>query len=165
MPVVSPGCQLSFLLTGYWWEVSRTASWGLINLLECLKELMETFYLLDFQFFIKEYNLKSARWKICIGQSMGKGCGDFVLSGHTIYPESPYVHKLRSSQTPIHSFQFLWKLHYICHLWSQDIWWLNSISRLSLLSRGQKMALKFLTLSYMVGSPGYQPCHMFCGNF
>ena len=36
---------------------------GLINLLQRLTELRETFYLLDDQFIIKGYNSGTARWK------------------------------------------------------------------------------------------------------
>ena len=50
-----------------------TSSLGLINLLEQFIELKETFYLLDYQFTIKEYNLGTARWKRCTEQGMGKG--------------------------------------------------------------------------------------------
>ena len=50
-------------------------SLGLINLLEWLTELRETFYLLVYRFIIKGYNSGRARWQRCIGQGVGKGKG------------------------------------------------------------------------------------------
>ena len=75
MLVTSPGCHLCFWPTGYKSEVPKTPSSGLINLLEQLTELRETFYLLDHQFIIQGYNSGTARQKIQMGQSM-KVCGD-----------------------------------------------------------------------------------------
>lgn len=65
MPVQAPvisGCRL---------EVPVTPLLGLINLLEQL-ELSEIFYLLDYQFIIKAYNSRTARWKRCIELSWGR---------------------------------------------------------------------------------------------
>ena len=52
-----------------------TPSLGLINLLEWLTELRETFYLLGYQFIINGYNSRRARWNRCFGQGVGKGHG------------------------------------------------------------------------------------------
>ena len=75
MPVSSPGCYLCFWPTGSKFQVPTTPSLGSINLLEWVTELRETFYLLNLQFLIKEYNTGTARRKNCIGQGMGKGYG------------------------------------------------------------------------------------------
>ena len=52
----------------------------LINLLEQLTKLRETLYLPDSWFIIKGCNMGTARWKRCIGQSMGKGHGASTVS-------------------------------------------------------------------------------------
>lgn len=49
------------------------SSLGLINLLERLTELRETYYSLGYQFIVKGYNPGTDRWKGCIKQDMGKG--------------------------------------------------------------------------------------------
>ena len=49
---------------------------GLINLLEHLTELRETFSLLDYWFIVTGYNSGTARWKRCVGQGIGTGCRD-----------------------------------------------------------------------------------------
>jgi len=43
-----------------------------------------SFYLLENQFIIKDYNSVTARWKRCIGQGMGKGCRAFMFSEHVL---------------------------------------------------------------------------------
>ena len=48
-------------------------SLGSINLLEWLRELKETFYLLDDQFIIKGYNSGTARRNTCLGPVWVKG--------------------------------------------------------------------------------------------
>ena len=48
-------------------------SLGLINLLEQLTELRETFYLLEYWFIMNEYNSGMARRKRCIDKIWGKG--------------------------------------------------------------------------------------------
>lgn len=63
MPVESPECYLYLGPNGYKSEVPRTSSMCLINLLEHLTELRETFYLLDYQFVIRVYSSGTARWK------------------------------------------------------------------------------------------------------
>ena len=65
-------------------------SLDLINLLEQLTELRETFCILDYQFIIKGYNLETARWKRCIGQGMEKG-HRASMSFHSM-PLSPNLH-------------------------------------------------------------------------
>ena len=68
----SPGCHLSFWLISYRSEVPMTPSVSLINLLEQLTELRETFYLLDY-WLIKRYNSGIAKWKRYIRQGNGEG--------------------------------------------------------------------------------------------
>ena len=43
------------------------------NLLEQLTECRETFYFLDYWFFIKGYTSGTVRWKRCVKQGLGKG--------------------------------------------------------------------------------------------
>lgn len=64
MPVESPECYLYLGPNGYKSEVPRTSSMCLINLLEHLTELRETFYLLDYQFVIRVCSSGTARWKM-----------------------------------------------------------------------------------------------------
>ena len=54
-----------------------------LNLLEYPTEIKEAFYLLDYQFIIKEYNSGTAKWKRCIGQGMGIGPGASKSSSGT----------------------------------------------------------------------------------
>ena len=67
-----------------------TPSLGLINLLEWLTELRETFYLLGYQFIINGYNSRRARWNRCFGQGVGKGHGASMSPWST--PFSPNLH-------------------------------------------------------------------------
>lgn len=82
------------LTTSYRSEVPVTPSLSLINLLEWLAELRETFCLLDHRFITKAYNSGTARWKKYTGQGSGKGLGASVLSLGTSLPKSPGVHQL-----------------------------------------------------------------------
>ena len=107
IPVISPGCHLGFWPTGYRLEVPTTPS--SFNLLEWLTESRESFYLLDYQFIIKDYNSGTARSKRCIGQGMGEGCRALMLSEHATLPESLPTWKLSKP----HPFGVLWRLHYI----------------------------------------------------
>lgn len=77
-------------------EVPRTASFGLVNLLEQLTELRETFYSLDYRFIMKGYNSRTARQKRCIGQGMGKRWRAPMLSQMT--PLSPNLHVFTSQE-------------------------------------------------------------------
>ena len=84
-----------------------------INLLEQLSELRETFYLLDYQFIIKAYNSRTARWKRHIGQGVwGKGieltCPLQVHHSLHLSTSSP-IQKL----SECHLLEVLWRLHYI----------------------------------------------------
>lgn len=67
-PISSPGQSPVLLTNNYRLEFSTPPSSGLINLLEWLKELRETFYSLDHRFIRKGYNSRTARWKRCIGR-------------------------------------------------------------------------------------------------
>lgn len=49
-------------------EIPMTPMLGLINLLECLTQLREIFYLVDYKFITKGRNSGSATWKRCIRQ-------------------------------------------------------------------------------------------------
>lgn len=93
MPVESPECYLYLGPNRYKSEVPRTSSMCLINLLEHLTELRETFYLLDYQFVIRVYSSGTARWKTWIGQGMGKG------------KELPYPLQAPSHLTPLRVHQ------------------------------------------------------------
>lgn len=53
MSVTGPGCCLCFWWIGYRSKFPLTLSLGLVNLLEWLTEVRETFYLIDWQFIIK----------------------------------------------------------------------------------------------------------------
>lgn len=57
-----------------------TPSLGLINLLEQLTEMRETFYLLDHPLMMKGYDSGTARWERCTRQGVGKRGGDSMLS-------------------------------------------------------------------------------------
>ena len=62
----------------------------LINLLEWLTELRETFYLVDHQCLIRGYNSGRAKWKGCIGHGyVGRGHGASRLSERTPLPKPP----------------------------------------------------------------------------
>lgn len=74
-PVENLGCYLYFWPTSSKWDVSKTPSLALINLLGKLTECREMFYLLDYQLIIKGYNWRTARWKRYIGQHIGKKQG------------------------------------------------------------------------------------------
>ncbi|KAF0875920.1 FHR5 protein, partial [Crocuta crocuta] len=80
------------------WGFLQPPSLGLINLLEQLTELRETFYLLDYGFIIKGYNSGTARWKRCIGQGMGKGHRTSMPFPATTFPTSPCIYQPRNSQ-------------------------------------------------------------------
>lgn len=87
--ISSPGCYLGFWLPGYKLEVPTIPYLGSMNLLELLKELRETFYLLDHRFIIKGYNSSTVGWKRCQGQGVREGHGASVPSLGT--PLSPHI--------------------------------------------------------------------------
>lgn len=64
---------------------------GSINFLEGLKELTETFYLLDNQFIIDGYSPGTTRWNRCTGQH--------TLSEHASLHMFPYVPSLEVFQS------------------------------------------------------------------
>lgn len=101
--VTSPSCHLCFSLTSYRLEVPMIpAPWvNLINLLERLTELRETFYLLAYSLLLKDVT-QTARWKRFIRQCMGKRqCTFHVLSGPTVFPNFPCVYQSISSLNPV----------------------------------------------------------------
>ena len=65
MPATRPGCHLylCFWPTGYWLEGPMTPSLGLINLLEQLTQLRDTFCSVDYKIIVNRYNSGIARWK------------------------------------------------------------------------------------------------------
>lgn len=73
---------------------SHAPSLGWINLLERPTDFRKTFYLLDYQFVIKDYNLGTARWKRCTGQVCGKGSRAPVSSPGV--PPHPSTMQIRS---------------------------------------------------------------------
>ena len=94
MPITSPGYHPCFWPMGYRLEVPKSPSLVLINLLEWLTELRETFYLLDHWFIIQGYNLGTARWKRCTRQGMWEQAWSFhapltvPLSQSTLFTNS-----------------------------------------------------------------------------
>lgn len=87
IPVASPGWYLCFRLTGYRLKVLMTSPSGSITVLEQLTELKEACYLLDHQFIMKGDDKgcrRTSRWKLCRGQSMGKGYQGFYASAGTL---------------------------------------------------------------------------------
>ena len=101
MPITSPGCHLCFWQRGYRSECPTALSLGLINLLEQLTELGKTFYLPDYGIIIKRCNSGTARWKRCVGQSMGKRHRASMLCECSALPTSPCVHQSGSSLNPV----------------------------------------------------------------
>lgn len=89
------------LLSGHGLEVPDTPSLDSINLLEKLTELMDTFYLLDYQFTIKRYNSGTARWEMHKAWCRDSAQSSHALSKHTTLPKSPRVHQPGTSWTPI----------------------------------------------------------------
>ena len=98
------------------------SSSSLINLLEQLTKLKETFYLLDtlltrlnvldyftyqtkhftYWFIIKGYNSRIAKGKTCKGQGMWNGTQSFhTFSEHTTLSTSPCIHQPGSSLNPL----------------------------------------------------------------
>ena len=111
MPITSSSCHLCFSLIGYKLVVPTTPSLGLINLLEQLRELRETFYLLGNWLIIKGYNSGTTIWKRCIGQGKGKGHGASKLSRYTALPKSNIFTNLEALRTLC--FWVYGRLHYI----------------------------------------------------
>lgn len=61
--------------------IPTTPSWGLINLLQWLTELRETFYLLAHQFLIEIYTLlRNSHCKRCTGQDVWEGAENTSMS-------------------------------------------------------------------------------------
>ena len=77
-----------------------TFSLGLINLLEWLTELRETFYLLCYQSTVKGYNLGTAGWKKAQGKVWGKARGLLCHLLEHNSPHTPQAHQPRSSPNP-----------------------------------------------------------------
>lgn len=80
-----------------------TPNFGLINFLEWLIELRETFYSLDYQFILKGYNRNSQMEEMLQAKTMP--------SKLATLPSSPGVHQPRSSPSPILA-EVSWGLHY-----------------------------------------------------
>lgn len=72
-PITSPDCHLCVWPTSWRSEVPTVPSLGLINLLQQLIEHRNTVYLLDYRFFIKGCNSRTATWKGSSGKLWGKG--------------------------------------------------------------------------------------------
>ena len=136
-PITSPGCHLCFWPTGYRLEVHMTSSFSLINLLEPLTELRETFYLLKHWFITKEYNSYTARWKRFIRQGKGKGCGASMPSPSM--PLSPDLHLFTNPEAlGIPSFWVFMEASLYRHDWlSHWLLAIDSTPSLSPLLRGQ----------------------------
>ena len=77
-----------------------TLSLGLINLLEWLTELRETFYSLDYQFIMKGYNTRTADGRQAQGKNGERGRCFHALSMCTILPVPSSVHQLGNSPNP-----------------------------------------------------------------
>ena len=114
----SPSDQMQFqvllilLPSGSRLEVPTTPSLGFINMLGWLTERRDTFYLLDYEFIVKEYNSGTARWERCIRQGIEKGHS----TSHAVWCcHSPQISIFSSIQKlmELHPFGFLWRLHYV----------------------------------------------------
>ena len=99
--VRSPGCYLYSWLMSYKSEGPLTPSLGLIDFLEWLPEFKETFYLLEYWFIIEGYNSKTAIWKRCIEQGMGKGCGASIPSQCIHFPQIFMCSPPKSNLNPV----------------------------------------------------------------
>ena len=99
-PVASLCCYLYFWQSGCKLEISKPSSLGSINLLEWLRELRETFCLLDHHFIIKGYNSGTSRWKRYIVQGMGKGHRASMPSSCAPLPAPPHIRQPGSSPNP-----------------------------------------------------------------
>ena len=123
-----------------------TSFLGLINFLEQLRELIETFYLLDNWLIMKGHNLGTTRLKRYIGQGVGKGHGASILSlSAPLFQNLQVFTSLEALRTP-----FFWVLmgaslhrHAWLHHWSLAI---CSAFRPSLRPRGWGLELKVPTL-------------------
>ena len=80
-----------------------TPTLGLINFLEWLIELRETYYSLDYQFILEGYNRNSQMEEMLWAKT--------VPSELATLPSSPGVHQPRSSPSPILT-EVLWEFHY-----------------------------------------------------
>lgn len=114
VPTTSPGCPLFFWPSGYKLEVPRHPSWSPVNFLEWLTEHREAFYLWDYQFIIKGYKLRTARWTRRIGQGIWEGAWSFhAFTREATLPAPPDVHQPGSSPNSV-LLEILWKLHHLC---------------------------------------------------
>ena len=80
---------------------SNTPSLGLINLLKWLTKLREILYLPNYRFTVKWFNSRTARWKRCIGQGMGK------LLRASKPSSQPLIRVHRPGSSPV---ELLWRL-------------------------------------------------------
>ena len=108
---------------------------GVISLLEWLTELRESFYLLDYWFITKKYNLGTTRWKRYMGQNMGKR-GGVSMSSPDLLSKAPCIHQLGISlnATFLGLYCGFIAQHNPSHHWPLVT---DSISSLSLLTRCQ----------------------------
>ena len=94
-------CQHRLLPIDYRLEVPITPSLGLINLLKWLTKLREILYLPNYRFTVKWFNSRTARWKRCIGQGMGK------LLRASKPSSQPLIRVHRPGSSPV---ELLWRL-------------------------------------------------------
>ena len=108
-----PRCHLRFWPTCYGLEVPTASSFILINFLEWLIELRETFYLLGYQFIMKGYNSGTVRQKRCLGQGTGKGHrAPMCLQAR--HAPSPSMWSPTQKLSKLHTLAFLLRrFHYI----------------------------------------------------
>ena len=109
MPITSP-CAPDPQVVNHSFPV--VPSLGSINLLEWFTELGKPFYVLDYGFIVKGYNLRKTRQKRCIGQGMGTGCWASAPSpGAPPSFTSPHEHKPAWKLSKPCPFGVLWRLH------------------------------------------------------
>ena len=121
-----------------------TPSSSVINLLEQLIELKETFYFLDHQLMMKGYNPERAGWGRCTGQGVGKRAGSFHAPSKCDMFPSLQVHQ--SEALPL---GFLWRFHSTCSVMCQLIVTLDcSLPGSSVQGISQARILEWVAISF-----------------
>ena len=152
-PTTSDPNHLCFWPTSYNSEAPTTLSLGSNNLFEWLTELTETFYLLDYQFIIKGYNSRIARWKRHVGQGVGKDCGASVPS-----PGAPHLHVFTNTKILlILSFQVFTETSLHRHDWLSHGHWQSIQLSVTLPCWKSGDGTENSNLLANVSSPGKQP--------
>lgn len=155
MPIASSGCYLYFWPTRYNSECPTNISLGLINLLEWLTEVRETYYLLDYWFITKDikqpneeiYRMRSWTKELCPHGAWGPAWWHVEVF---LFPHMDVHQKKGPMSCPP---WFLWRLYYSRYSIKHNDyvisghWQWNSI-----FSEGVRWAWKCQTFHHMVGS-------------